>query len=201
MGLASVAMVVVCILSGTSAGAVLGAPRSSAADVATTTTQPPNTGPLAPVVRVGQPYVTPGHEATAGPIGANPSMAHGVPLTVLSGLLNGQPIYNGDFADPYALVVGDSVYTYATSTTASATAPAAHIPVLAVTRATGFAGHYLGDALPTVPSWTVAGYQWAPSVWDRGDGTDVLYYSTPATQPIAASRSRRSAVQCRNHTG
>ena len=64
------------------------------------------------------------------------------------------------------------------------TRPAAHIPVLAITRATGFAGHYLGDALPTVPKWTVAGYQWAPSVWERPDRTFVMYYSTPATQPL-----------------
>ena len=150
----------------------------------TTTTRPPSTGPLAPVQRAGQPYITPGHQATAGPIGANPSMAQGVQLSVLNGLLNGLPIFNGDFADPYALVDGDSVYTYATSTTASAFAPAAHIPVIAITRATGFAGHYLGDALPTLPSWTVAGYQWAPSVWGRPDGTFVMYYSTPATQPL-----------------
>ena len=158
--------------------------RPSAAKGTARTTQPQNTGPLAPVVRPGQPYVTPGHAATTGPIGANPSMSHGIQLSVLSGLLQGLPIFNGDFADPYALVDGDSVYAYATSTTASAYAPAAHIPVIAVTRATGFAGHYLGDALPTLPTWTVAGYQWAPSVWARPDGTFVMYYSTPATQPL-----------------
>jgi hypothetical protein len=156
----------------------------SAAKGITTTTRPTNTGPLAPVVRAGQPYITPGHQATAGPIGANPSMSQGVQLSVLNGLLNGLPIFNGDFADPYALVDGDSVYTYATSTTASAYAPAAHIPVIAISRATGFAGHYLGDALPTLPTWTVAGFQWAPSVWARPDGTFVMYYSTPATQPL-----------------
>ena len=157
---------------------------AGAAAAATRQTQPQNTGPLAPVVRPGQPYVTPGHSATKGPIGANPSMSHGVPLSILSGLLNGEPIFNGDFADPFALVDGDSVYAYATSTTGSAYSASAHIPVLAITRATGFAGHYLGDALPTVPKWTVAGYQWAPSVWERPDRTFVMYYSTPATQPL-----------------
>ena len=35
-----------------------------------------------------------------------------------------------------------------------------------------------------MPAWTVAGYQWAPSVWARPDGTFVMYYSTPATQPL-----------------
>ncbi len=156
----------------------------SAAQGTTTTTRPAKTGPLAPVVRAGQPYITSGHKATAGPIGVNPSTARGVQLSVLNGLLHGLPIYNGDFADPFALVDGDSLYIYATSTTASAEVPAAHIPVIAVTRATGFAGHYLGDVLPNLPAWTVASYQWAPSVWGRPDGTFVMYYSTPATQPL-----------------
>ena len=109
---------VLCLAGTALATSVTATP--SAAKGITTTTVPPNTGPLAPVVRAGQPYITPGHQATAGPIGANPSMAHGVQLSVLNGLLNGLPIFNGDFADPYALVDGDSVYTYATSTTASA---------------------------------------------------------------------------------
>ena len=164
--------------------ATITAPTPSAAQGTTTTTRPANTGPLAPVVRAGQPFITPGHTATAGPIGVNPSTAQGVQLSVLNGLLHGLPIYNGDFADPYALVDGDSLYIYATSTTASAEVPAAHIPVIAVTRATGFAGHYLGDALPNLPAWTVPSYQWAPSVWGRPDGTFVMYYSTPATQPL-----------------
>ena len=63
-------------------------------------------------------------------------------------------------------------------------AKAAHIPVIAITRSTGFAGHFLGDALPTLPKWTVSGYQWAPSVWARPDGTYVMYYSTPANHPL-----------------
>ena len=173
-----------CAFVGALAMGASGPAGAGAAAAATRQTQPQNTGPLAPVVRPGQPYVTPGHSATKGPIGANPSMSHGVPLSILSGLLNGEPIFNGDFADPFALVDGDSVYAYATSTTGSAYSASAHIPVLAITRATGFAGHYLGDALPTVPKWTVPGYQWAPSVWERPDRTFVMYYSTPATQPL-----------------
>ena len=155
---------------------------ATAASAGTSTTVA--AGPLAPVVRPGQPFVTPGHAGTKGPIGANPAESDGIPLTVLNGLRNGEPIFNGDFADPYALNFDHTVYAYATSTTGSATTPPAHIPVLAVTRATGFAGHYLGDALPTLPAWTVSGYQWAPSVWERPDGTFVLYYATPATQPL-----------------
>src|SRR5580700_10277925 len=61
--------------------------------------------PLTPTakVRVGQPYVTPGNGATQGPVGTNPSKANGIKLTILNGLLNGQPIINADFADPFAL--------------------------------------------------------------------------------------------------
>ena len=173
-------LAVVCATAGALATS---APTPAASKGITRTTQS-TVNPLAPVVRPGQPYVTPGHNATKGPIGANPSKSHGVRLTILNGLLHGEPIFNGDFADPYALVDGDSVYAYATTTTGSGSTPPAHIPVIAITRATGFAGHYLGDALPTLPSWTVSGYQWAPSVWARPDGTFVLYYATPATHPL-----------------
>ena len=163
---------------------VAGAWDSTGAESSSTTR--PSNSPLGltPTVRAGQPLVTPGHEATQGPLGVNPSKAHGVLLTVLSGLLHGEPIFNGDFADPFALVVGDSVYAYATGTSGGPYSAPAHIPVLAITRSTGFAGHYLGDALPTLPKWTVSGYQWAPSVWARPDGTYILYYATPATHPI-----------------
>jgi Glycosyl hydrolases family 43 len=158
----------------------------SAASTPKTTT--PTSRPLSviPKVRAGQPVVTPGHRATKGPIGVNPAKAEGVTLTILSGLLHGEPIYNGDFADPFALfdATTDTVYAYATGTTNGPDAKAAHIPVIAITRSTGFAGHYLGDALPTLPSWTVSGYQWAPSIWARPDGGYVMYYSTPATHPI-----------------
>ena len=157
-------------------------PGTSPQDGSSTTTAGPL--PLTPTVRAGQPFVTPGHQPTQGPVGPNPSKAHGIQLSVLRGLLHGEPIFNGDFADPFALLVGDSVYAYATTTTGGPHLAPAHIPVIAITRATGFAGHYLGDALPTLPSWTVPGYQWAPSVWARPDGTYVLYYSTPATHPI-----------------
>ncbi|MGO8825778.1 MAG: family 43 glycosylhydrolase [Acidimicrobiales bacterium] len=166
---------------------VVGAPSTAGAGTISSARPSTSTSQrlsLSHPVRAGQPYVTPGHQATQGPVGSNPSKAHGIELTVLNGLLHGEPIFNADFADPFALVVGDSVYAYATDTYGSVHIPGAHIPVIAITRATGFSGHYLGDALPTVPTWTVSGYQWAPSVWARPDGTYVLYYATPATHPI-----------------
>ncbi len=100
---------------------------------------------------------------------------------MLSGLLNDSPIFNADFADPFALRTSDAIYLYATNTTTTKYAPGAHIPAIVLTRNSGFEGRYLGDALPTLPKWTVSGYQWAPAVWARPDGTYVMYYSTPAT--------------------
>ena len=45
----------------------------------------------------------PGRLPTKGPIGLDPSKSDGVQLDVLSGLLNDTPIFDGDFADPFAL--------------------------------------------------------------------------------------------------
>ena len=160
---------------------VVVAPTGAGASSAAKKTAPKKPLVLTPYVRAGQ-----GNGATKGPIGANPAKAHGITLTILNGLLNGLPVYNGDFADPYALYDADdsTVYAYSTNTTGGPNLKPAHIPVIAITRSTGFEGHYLGDALPTVPKWTVSGYQWAPSVWARPNGTFVLYYATPANHPI-----------------
>ncbi len=156
---------------------------AGAATASKTTTS--SSSPFAPLpVRAGQPLIRPGHNATKGPIGTNPAKAQGIKLTILSGLLHGEPIYNGDFADPFALYDGNTVYAYATNTTGGPKVGPAHIPVIAINRSTGFAGHYLGDALPTLPKWTVSGFQWAPSIWARPDGTFVMYYATPATHPL-----------------
>jgi len=121
---------------------------------------------------------------TKGPIGLEPSTADGVQLDVLSGLLNDTPIFNGDFADPFALRTADDLYIYASNTESTSYSPGAHVPVIELSRDSGFKGQYLGDAMPSLPKWTVAGFQWAPSVWTRPDGTYVMYYSTPATIPL-----------------
>jgi hypothetical protein len=172
-----------CVLTAVVTPTGAGAGAASRAKTTTTTSKPLS---VIPKARAGQPLVTPGHNATKGPVGVNPAKAQGVRLTILSGLLHGEPIYNGDFADPYALYDPNTatVYAYATGTTNGPDAKAAHIPVIAITRSTGFAGHFLGDALPTLPKWTVSGFQWAPSVWARPDGTYVMYYSTPANHPL-----------------
>jgi hypothetical protein len=135
---------------------------------------------IKPNARAGQIPAPP----SLGPRSLDPSKSNGVQLDVLSGLQNDSPIFDGDFADPFALRTADAIYLYATNTTTTKYAPGAHIPAIVLTRDSGFVGKYLGDALPTLPTWTVSGYQWAPSVWARPDGTYVMYYSTPATVPL-----------------
>ncbi len=120
-------------------------------------------------------------------------MANGVHLSVVTSLLDDTPVFDGDFADPYALATADSVFVYASNTTSTPYAPAAHIPVIELPEASGFQGRFLGDALPVLPSWTVPGFQWAPSVWARPDGTFVMYYSTPASHPLACVHDPRGA--------
>ena len=137
-----------------------------------------------PSARAGQLPVPAGRLPTQGPIGLNPARADGVQLDVLSGLLDDTPIYNGDFADPFALRTADDLYIYSSNTQTTQYAPGAHVPVIELARNSGFKGQYLGDALPSLPKWTVSGFQWAPSVWTRPDGTYVMYYSTPATIPL-----------------
>ena len=137
-----------------------------------------------PAARAGQLPVPAGRLPTKGPIGLDPARADGVQLDVLSGLLDDTPIFNGDFADPFALRTADDLYIYSSNTEATQYASGAHVPVIELARDSGFKGQYLGDALPSLPKWTVSGFQWAPSVWTRPDGTYVMYYSTPATIPL-----------------
>jgi hypothetical protein len=149
----------------------------------------PSTSPglahvIQPSIRTGQIYVPPGRSATKGPIGADPSQSHGLQLNILAGLDHDEPIYDGDFADPSALAVSNTLYFYASSSSSSKDDHGANVPVIALSRGDGFSGRFLGDALPKVPSWTVSGYQWGPDVWERPDGTYVMYYSTPATVPL-----------------
>ncbi len=121
---------------------------------------------------------------TRGPVGNNPKPESTVPLNLIGGLIEGSPIVDGDYADPFMLAEGDGLYVYATNT------KDANIPVLQLDTGNIFDAEYLGDALPVLPSWTVKGYQWAPSVWARPDGRFVMYYSTPAPSPGFAQPRR-----------
>ncbi len=90
-----------------------------------------------------------------------------------------QPVFDGDFADPSALIVGTTVYAFATNT------PLANVPV---GKSTGPKHAALdGDALPDVASWSEPGSVWAPSVIALGPNDYRMYYST---------RDRASGRQC-----
>ena len=162
-------------------GTMVAACGSSSAVPQSPSSAPPKVS-IRPNARPGQIPPSPStRSATLGLRSLDPSRDDGVQLDVLSGLENDSPIFDGDFADPFALRTADAIYLYATNTVKTKYAPAAHIPTIVLTRDSGFEGQYLGDALPTLPKWTVSGFQWGPSVWARPDGTYVLYYSTPAT--------------------
>lgn len=80
------------------------------------------------------------------------------------------PVYDGDFPDPFVLRVGETYYAYATNV------PGYRVPML---RSTDLATwERLGDALPVLPRWAapVAGLIWAPAVLPR-DGHYVLYFT------------------------
>lgn len=155
---------------------------------------------IEPKARAGQVPSPPGRAPTLGPRAKNPSEADGVQLDVLNGLRDDTPIFNGDFADPFALRTSNALYLYASDTIGTRYASGANVPVIELPRASAFQGHYLGDALPRLPGWTVKGFQWAPAVWARPDGTYVLYYSTPATIPLTClgDPSARGCIRTTN---
>lgn len=103
------------------------------------------------------------------------------------------PVYAGDFPDPYVLRVGEgsSAVFYAFSTNAGGE----NVPVL---RSAGSLAQWqrAGDALPKLPDWAAAGRSltWAPSVLARGDRY-VLYYTTHAVKADTQCISRAVASQ------
>ncbi len=134
----------------------------------------------------GDPAAQPGQRMpTQGPVSAEPSAKETVPLNLVEGLIEGAPIFNGDFADPFMLATPEALFAYATNTTT------ANIPVVELPKGNTTDGEYLGDALPNLPAWTVKGFQWAPSVWARPDGKFVMHYTTPAPSPGFAQPRRQ----------
>jgi len=87
-----------------------------------------------------------------------------------SALSSGVPVAQGSFADPFFLVTPTAIYAYATNVSD------AHIPVARSDTASTSVD--LGDAMPTLASWTKPGGVWGPSVYVRDDGTYVMYYAT-----------------------
>jgi hypothetical protein len=116
----------------------------------------------------GGPDVGTSAEDRRPPLGVPPGADVGVEIA--KALDKGVPVGKGNFADPFVLLDGDEVYAYATNV------QGANIPVSRSVSATE--AQYLGDALPTLPAWTHPGAVWAPSVYERADGTYVMFYNS-----------------------
>jgi len=119
----------------------------------------------------GAPSTAEGVVATQRPPTKGPEGGPGTEerLNTIGGLIAGEPLLAGDFADPFVLDTGPVAYVYATNTTD------ANVPVVRSNNYTE--AFYLGDAMPTIPSWTSKNFIWAPAVWARPDGQYVLYYA------------------------
>lgn len=102
------------------------------------------------------------------------------PPPVSGSLAYTNPVYPGEFADPFVFRSGGSYYAMATNVGPT------NVPVLR----SGDLVHWtpLPDALPRLPAWAVAGQSltWAPAVVERG-GRFVMYYT---------ARDRSLGLQC-----
>jgi len=77
-------------------------------------------------------------------------------------------VHDGDFPDPFVLIVGDRSFVYGTQT--------GDINVQVMESADLARWDHRGDALPELPAWAAAGRTWAPAVLERA-GSYVLYYA------------------------
>jgi beta-xylosidase len=79
------------------------------------------------------------------------------------------PVYRGDFPDPFVLKVGDTYYAYATKGAGKQVQTSTSKDLV----------HWEAgpDALPKVGSLGFNGETWAPEVLRRGDDSYVLYYT------------------------
>jgi beta-xylosidase len=111
------------------------------------------------------------------------------------------PVYGGDFPDPFVLKVGDTYYAYATN--------GAGKQVQTLTSKDLVHWQPGPDALPRVGSWTFNGETWAPEVLKRSDDSFVLYYTATkcigravASEPLGpfVDRAKKSLV-CQSTLG
>jgi beta-xylosidase len=89
------------------------------------------------------------------------------------------PVVPSDFPDPFVLADNGNYFAYATN------AYGPNIQVLSSTDLRTWVLHL--DALPSLPSWAIAGRTWAPSVLKTGAVDYVLYYS---------ARNRSTGTSC-----
>jgi beta-xylosidase len=101
------------------------------------------------------------------PAGAAALVLAGAPGTATRSFTN--PVFKGNFPDPFVLRVGGTYYAYGTN----------DIDEKVQTLRSRDLVHWRRglDAMPSLAPWTLRGYTWAPEVLRRGDGTFVLYYT------------------------
>jgi beta-xylosidase len=83
------------------------------------------------------------------------------------------PVYDGNFADPAVIAVGNGFYAFATN------GPLGNVQTLK--SADLVAWEQVGDALPSLPDWSSPGRVWAPEVAVHGPDRYVMYYTTRGT--------------------
>ena len=83
------------------------------------------------------------------------------------------PVYDGSFADPQVIAVGNEYYAFATN------GPLGNVQTL--TSSDLVAWTPVGDALPVVPGWTSPGRVWAPEVAVHAADRYVMYYTSRDT--------------------
>jgi beta-xylosidase len=84
------------------------------------------------------------------------------------GAVRRRPVHDGDFPDPFVLVVGDRYFAYGTQT--------GDVNLQVMESADLRRWDHRGEALPELPGWAARGQTWAPSVLRRG-GVYVLFYT------------------------
>ncbi len=130
------------------------------------------------------------------PIDPNNKVVAGTKYAVVNAFASGTAVMDGNFADPFVLLVdgkvkGGTGYAYATNVD-NLNIPVGKIDV------DSQVGEMLGDALPTLPSWTKPDSVWAPSVYQRSDNTYVMYYTT---ELVSAGRQCVSVATSNNPGG
>ncbi len=93
---------------------------------------------------------------------------HDPPSRTLS-LRTDAPVYDGTFADPSVLVVGDTSYAYSTN------ADGDNLPVIESTDLVHWSA--IGDAMPVLPPWVEGGFTWSPSVAADPAGGYELFFT------------------------
>jgi beta-xylosidase len=81
-------------------------------------------------------------------------------------------VYDGNFADPQIIAVGNEYYAFATN------GPLGNVQTL--TSHDLVSWEVVGDALPSLPGWTVPGRVWAPEVAVHAADRYVMYYTSRA---------------------